>query len=307
MELTNVGVGHSLGGAVLLNLAHMHPRLLTSIVAVETPLHPRTQDVGFPGTLPLVKKRHEWPTRREAEEYFSKVSFFRSLDPRVFANWLTYGLTENHDGTARLTSNKHQEAVSYSKPSHPLDDGGHTTPLEKMQAHPERHTDLHPDHVGQAAFYRPEMELVFHSLPTLRPSCFYLHASSSGPMLSLSDEANRNKTNNTGIGQGGNGGGDRVKEMRAPRGGHFLPLEVPAMVAQLAGDWLAQELQVWADADACERKEWLAVPVDKRAMVSQDSMQWIKAAAPASMAKAKAKNGKEKSGNDSRVASQAKL
>lgn len=258
----------------MLHLSILHPRLLNTIVAVEATTHIRSKELEFDGTLPLVSKRDRWASRTDAEAYFRKIPFFNKiLDQRVLELWLQHGLREQADGSVRLASSKHQESLSYARPCHPPF-GKH---LSEFQPDPERHWDLDKEHNNGNAFHRPEIELIFASLPHLRPSCFYLYGDKSKRLASVSDRANKLKTENTGIGQGGSGGGaDKVKELRIS-GSHFLPLERPLAVAEQIGPWYALQLGRWAADEKQEREAWEAVDVNQRGDVPADSIQWMQA------------------------------
>lgn len=258
----------------MLHLSILHPRLLTTIVAVEATTHIRSKELEFDGTLPLVSKRDRWATRTDAEAYFRTIPFFsKTLDRRVLELWLQHGLREQADGSMKLASNKHQESLSYARPSHPP----FGKPLSEFQPDPERHWDLNKEHNGQNAFYRPDIELIFANLPHLRPSSFYLYGDKSKRLVSVSDRANKLKTENTGIGQGGSGGGaDSVKELRIS-GSHFLPLERPLAVAEQIGPWYGLQLERWAANEKHEREVWAAVDVEQRGDVPADSIRWMQA------------------------------
>ncbi|CAG8978896.1 hypothetical protein HYALB_00005233 [Hymenoscyphus albidus] len=63
-----VGIGHSLGGCVMINLALLHPRLLTTVIAIEPVINKNGLEKHFTGAYPITFKRDTWPTRKEAED-----------------------------------------------------------------------------------------------------------------------------------------------------------------------------------------------------------------------------------------------
>ena len=266
-----VGVGHSMGGNHLVNLAYMHPRLLTSLVLID-PVIQNGFSVAADGSRhshPQAStfRRDNWPSRAEAASSVKKSKFYQSWDPRVLDLWIRYGLrtlptaiypTESNgfdhsghdDGPVTLTTTKHQEVFTFLRPNFDgVDANGRR--IVNRRTHPDldwRAGDTHP-------FYRPETAAVFNDLPRLRPSTLYIFGGQSD--LSTPD-LRKQKMERTGTGVGGSGGAeaDRVKQVVFEDVGHLVPMEAATRCATTAGEWLTSELKSWEDEEAEFKQEW---------------------------------------------------
>jgi pimeloyl-ACP methyl ester carboxylesterase len=287
-KLKRTGFGHSMGGAILINVALMHPRLFTTVVNFEASIcrSPR-QYTTLPGYF-ITFRKDQWPSRDAAAKYLSKHPLYKTWDPAVLDLFLQYGLRDGptllypnalSSGSSvpvTLTTSKHQEITDYTRAAFPPD---RSTPIADFQPTANGHPDIgdaswrHP----KEAFYRPETTLMFPQLPYLRPSCLWLYGSDS---TFMSDRANRqDKTNVTGTGIGGSGGvaAGRVKEIDVSGGGHYLPLEAPRKLAvEVLGPWFDTEVERWVKETEEERKEWESVALEKRSQVSDDFLYWMK-------------------------------
>ena len=263
-----VGIGHSMGGTHLVNLAYLHPRLLTCLVLIDPVIQSASAAasiVSHPQASTF--RRDDWPSRAEAASSVKKSKFYQSWDPRVLDLWIKYGLrslptaiypkehdgpdrSENHDGPVTLTTTKHQEVFTFLRPNFDgLDANG--KPVVNRRTHP----DLDLGAAYTYPFYRPEPPAVFNDLPRLRPSTLYIFGGQSD--LSPPD-SRKQKMERTGTGVGGSGGAeaDRVKEMVFEDVGHLVPMEAVTRCAAAAGEWLASELKRWRDEEAEFKREW---------------------------------------------------
>lgn len=277
-----------MGGATLLNVALMHPRLFTTTINFEASICPRPRDFTSLPAYAITFRKDRWPSREAAAKSLSKHPIYKTWTPVVQDLFFQYGLRDvptsvypdalsaDSSGSVTLTTTKHQEASAFTRAAFPPD---RSTPLADFQ--PNEH--WHPD-IGDAnwrnpkdPFYRPETTLIYPHLPYLRPSCLWLYGAKTQFMM---DKANRQeKTNTTGIAIGGSGGvtAGRVKELEVPGGGHFLPFEAPQTLAvEVVGPWLDTEVERWVKVRDEERKAWNAVDVAKRSQVSDDWLHWMK-------------------------------
>ena len=283
-----VGIGHSMGGSHLVNLAYLHPRLLTSLVLIDPVVQSSFVEAADKSRVSQTRastfRRDDWPSRAEAAASVKKSKFYKSWDPRVLDLWIRYGLRslptaiypnehdgyhgpENDDDPVTLTTSKHQEVFTFLRPSfNGLDANG------KLVVNRRTHPDLDLRATDKYPFYRPEPIAVFNDLPRLRPSTLYIFGGQSD--LSTPD-LRKQKMERTGTGVGGSGGAeaDRVKEVVLEDVGHLVPMEAVARCAAAAGEWLASDLRRWRGEEADFKREWEAK--DKRAR-STISEEWEK-------------------------------
>ncbi|KAI5309650.1 hypothetical protein KEM55_002735, partial [Ascosphaera atra] len=145
-------------------------------------------------------RRDIWPSRKEAEASFRRSKFYQSWDPRVLERWIKYGLRElptaiyplteeakkSGEKPVTLTTPKHQEVFTFSRPAYSAEEVSKLT-----------HPDFVPGVTGNYPFYRAEPGRIFTQLPFLRPSVLYLFGDESD--LSAPDEIN-DKLEQTGVG-----------------------------------------------------------------------------------------------------------
>ncbi|KAL4933928.1 putative toxin biosynthesis protein [Aspergillus undulatus] len=272
-----VGIGHSMGGAHLVQLASMHPRLIHSLVLLDPVIQRQTtqldaMDLGKQ-KLVIAKttqlstyRRDQWPSRKAAAESYKKNPFYQAWDPRVLERWVQYGLRElptaiypsdqkapeKNNSTelpVTLRTTLHQEVFTFSRPNY---DGppGFAVPVDKVT-----HPDLDPDHIGSWPFYRPEPSRIFAQLPHLRPSVLYIFGGRSdmSPPTMIAD-----KLAHTGTGLGGSGGvvAGRVTDVILEDNGHLVAQEAPVRCAEEASKWLGPELHRWREEEKLFRKQW---------------------------------------------------
>ncbi|CAF9910007.1 hypothetical protein IMSHALPRED_008528 [Imshaugia aleurites] len=285
-----VGIGHSMGGNHLVNLAYLHPRLLASLVLIDPVIQnafiePLNKSRWWE-TQASTFRRDYWPSRVEAASSVRKSKFYQSWDPRVLELWIRYGLrslptaiypheqdgcdrSENHDDPVTLTTTKHQEVFTFLRPSFDgLDANG------KSVVNRRTHPDLDLRAAERYPFYRPEPAAVFNDLPRLRPSTLYIFGGQSD--LSAPD-LRKQKMERTGTGVGGSGGAhaERVKEVVFQDVGHLIPMEAVARCAAAAGEWLANDLKRWRGEEAEFKREWEAKDRRAKYTVSEEWKQHI--------------------------------
>lgn len=281
-----VGIGHSMGALQLIQLALLHPRLLSTLVIIE-PVLVREPFLGsFHMAAASLVRREAWPSRAAAAETFAKSKFYQTWDSRVLALWTQYGLQhapdEQNQDRVLLTTSKHQEVASFVR-HRALDDADAGTGLSSSA----------PDYYGQLiadtreSLYKPEPLLTFQQLPTLRPSALYVFGTSS-PVSSL--KAREDKVKTTGIGVGGSGGAarDRVRQVSVDAG-HLTPLENVDGTASECVAWLEREYGLWLIVEQREQDAWAAIDPNDKSKVSEDIRRALPSASSQSNRTPKAK------------------
>ena len=105
-----LGLGHSLGGAVLLLASAERPELFGCQVWVDPAIPPpdptRPESPWRQATASLVegalKRRHVWPSRREARLKWLEKEIFADWDPKALELYLAEGLEDRADGQVQL-------------------------------------------------------------------------------------------------------------------------------------------------------------------------------------------------------------
>lgn len=258
-----VGIGHSFGATVMINVALMHPRLLTTLVLID-PVASRfvfeSRDSGFLPMSLSATRRDLWPSRAAAADTFNRSRFYRRWDARVLARWNAHGLRDTPTplypgqqdrGKATLLTTKHQEVFTYMRSQHQgLDDEGMRV-MDRAQL-----LDMDPGFGRDVdfPFYRPETATTSERLPSLRPGALYLFGADSEV---CPEPVRREKMEMTGAGLGGSGGAakGRVAEFTFEGRGHLIPMEVPGACARHAAAWMGPQLEGWR-RDEAEYNRW---------------------------------------------------
>lgn len=233
----------------------MHPRLLHSVVLIE----PIAFSWGAPPQrYPIIKlallQRDQWSSREEAVAAFKKNPVYRSWDSRAFDKLIAHALRDTPTplfpdaGKVTLTTTRHQDAFSLHRPNFAgFSAATPSTPPDAL----ERLT--HPD-VGASSpacttpFYRPEVRAAFEMLPTLRPSCLFMHGEKSD-QCAAPVRAEKMRVTGTGVGGSGGVAVGRVKEV-VGAGGHFFPFEKIDWTAGEVAAWVVGEAGRWAEEEA---------------------------------------------------------
>jgi pimeloyl-ACP methyl ester carboxylesterase len=289
MPLPIVGLGHSMGSAVIINLATLHSRLFTALIAIEPPITKGDSGIDLSVPFRLTFRKDKWSSREEAEALFRKNPMFKSWDPAVVDRYLRHGLrplpTAIHpdqeallkvedERPLTLTTTKHQEVLEYARAAYPSDPNTCLETASKKQPH-----------VVRQGFHRPEAHQTFSQLPFLRPSVHYIVGDKSSIASSQPKHcAERLKITGTAVtGSGGNEAG-RVKETVLKDGTHWIPFETPKLLAdEIVGPWLEKELERWRVEEEAEMKRWEAKKCSpEKGHVDENWRHWItKMGAPA--------------------------
>jgi pimeloyl-ACP methyl ester carboxylesterase len=294
-----VGVGHSMGGAHLISLSLMHPRLLSTLVLIDPVVNRAAHISAYNLGRMSAKRRDKWPSRAAAKRAFDKSPMFKSWDKRVMDCWMEHALrdlptklypevavsstppaisadisgsTISPDSKTEipvtLKTTKHQEVMTFMR-------GNFVTPSNPAPAtapNPLTHPDVDTALPPITPFYRAESFHLFKLLPYLRPSVLYIFGTESD--LSTSENI-ADKLEVTGVGAGGSGGvaKDRVKEYTMQGGSHLMPMErVEETAAQCSG-WLLRELKRWKDEYLQIEALRAATPREKRSQMSDAFVQ----------------------------------
>lgn len=282
-----IGVGHSMGGAHLVKLSLMHPRLFQTLVLIDPVIQRFSSPSGnYSPALASSVRRDRWPSRSAARKAFLRSQFYQKWDPRVFDRWITYGLrdlptalypnaqpssvpppatadpsattTSQPEKEVTLCTTKHNEVLTFLR-HHPVqyDSSGHVVVdpnLERLK---------YPDYDFQESpaetFYRAEPLSIFQDLPFVRPSVLYIFGTDSH----LSAPALRaDKLACTGVGISGSGGvkQGRVKEVVLEKVGHLIPMERVGETATASTEWIGQEMERWRRDEEMYAKMWAEVP-----------------------------------------------
>ncbi|KAL2435165.1 Type I acyl-CoA thioesterase mpaH [Exophiala dermatitidis] len=273
-----VGVGHSMGGTQLAQLALLHPRLLQALVLIDPVI--QTENPSKTYAPAATYRRDLWPSRQAAAEKFAASKFYQAWDPRVLHKWIESGLRElptamypdrgtSPEPPVTLTTPKEQEVFSYLRPKYY---GSPDVPPEEDWV---VYGDIHPDDVEDYPFYRPEPGQTFRRLPELKPPVLYIFGAKSElatPVL------RRKKMETTGTGIGGSGGqkNGKVEEVVLDCG-HLVPMERVKECADAAARFSVSEVARWEDMTRNWQRRWLEKP--RRARIGIDD-RWKEAIGP---------------------------
>ncbi|KAF2018942.1 alpha/beta-hydrolase [Aaosphaeria arxii CBS 175.79] len=299
-----IGVGHSMGGCQLANLALLHPRLFESLILVDPVIQRMVSVSGnVSPAFSSAQRRDRWPSREEARKAMMRNKFYQAWDSRVLDRWIDFGLRDlptrlypessstpgpvpaavSGEPTVTpnppkpkevtLTTTKHQEVMTFLRPNFVFRNGDKEPSsseytLDNPQINRRTHPDLTPGSIPQSPFYRGESMLVFAQLPHLRPSVLYIF----GELSFLSDDSNiEDKMSQTGIGAGGSGGAKegRVDQVMVKGAGHLIPMEKVEESAEHTGTWIKKELLRWRAHEQMTQEDWAGKKGIERSIMTQ--------------------------------------
>ena len=228
------------------NLAIIHPRLLSTVVLIE-PVILDDIPVGPNPALLSTIRRDIWDTRAKAEAALRRG--FATWDPRALDQFLQYGLRavptalydpSRHEhlspSSVTLTTSNPQEAWAYAQVNLEPKDSG----LDRLLL-PDWDPVIELPHLSS----RPECFITMRNLPYVRPSVLYIFGAKSP--LSL-PQLQEKKLKTTGIGTGGNGGvaEANVEKSVLQGSGHLVIFEKPDECANVAADWIRRWFDRWS-------------------------------------------------------------
>lgn len=111
------GLGHSLGGAVLLMAEARRPGTFSSLCCYEPVVIPPDWDRMVPRGVSLAdlarKRREEFPSRQAALDNYRSKPLFASFHPAVLDAYVRYGFVDRPDGTVTLACAREDEASMF--------------------------------------------------------------------------------------------------------------------------------------------------------------------------------------------------
>ncbi|KAL8243776.1 hypothetical protein R6Q59_010034 [Mikania micrantha] len=251
-----IGIGHSMGGAQIVNLSYFHPRLFTTVILIDPVIQIKSAELRKDARTPSVARmstfrRDTWPSRSEAATSFRKSAFYQTWDQRCFDRWIEHGLrslpTPSHPQQntqqVTLTTPISHEVFTFLRRNYE----GYTSPASPDSPNPanrKTHPDIHPAIETVSPFYRSEAPATFMNLSALRPSAFYIFAELSTTSTPAFNEA---KLKNTGVGWNGSGGVEegKVDSVTMKGVGHLAPMEDVAGCADVVAAWIGREYRGW--------------------------------------------------------------
>jgi len=294
-----IGIGHSMGGNHLyltllsfreegsnisrVNLAYMHPRLITTLILIDPVIQQYSsvpQEAGPSPTRLSTFRRDVWPSREAAAQSFKKSKFYQAWDARVLDRWVQYGLRDMPTPThpvdpytsgpeqVTLTTTKDQEVFTFLRPNYE-GFGQNGKPVNR-----KTHPDLNPSLPMIYPFYRAEPPAVYARLPELRPSVLYVFG---GKSEVCTPENRKEKMSLTGIGVGGSGGAPagRVKDIVFEDIGHLIAMEAVGRTAHHTSEWIGGEIKQWKEAEEEFNRVWRAKPRLERQMIDEEWKKMI--------------------------------
>jgi pimeloyl-ACP methyl ester carboxylesterase len=285
-----VGVGHSMGGCQLANLALLHPRLFETLILIDPVIQGKVSLLGnVSPAFASAKRRDRWPSREEAAKSFKKSKFYQTWDPRVLDRWVQNGLRDvptklfpdAKSPEVTLTTTKHQEVMTFLRPNFAAQPGD-TEPssadftLSNHKVNRRTHTDLTPDTEPQSPFYRGESTIVFSQLPHLRPSVLYIFGEKS---FLTNDAIVEEKMRLTGSGVGGSGGRAEgcVANVMVKDAGHLIPMEKVEESADHIGKWIQKDMVRYWDWERKTEEEWGSKKGYERSVLSDRFVEELNA------------------------------
>lgn len=285
-----VGVGHSMGGCQLANLALLHPRLLETLILIDPVIQGKVSLLGnVSPAFASAKRRERWPSREEALKSFKKSKFYQAWDPRVLDRWVENGLRDvptklfpdAKSPEVTLTTTKHQEVMTFLRPNFAARPGDSEPSsanftLSNPKVNRRTHTDITPNADAQSPFYRGESTIVFNQLPHLRPSVLYIFGEKS---FLTNDAIIEEKMRLTGSGVGGSGGRaeGRVANVMVKDAGHLIPMEKVGESADHIGKWIQKDLQRYWDWEKKTEEEWGPKKGMERSVLSERFVEELNA------------------------------
>lgn len=310
-----IGVGHSMGGCQLANLALLHPRLFQTLILLDPVIQRMVSLTGnVSPALSSAMRRDRWPSREEAAKSMLRNKFYQAWDKRVFDRWIQFGLrdlptrlypassatpgpvpaavsaeptitpTPPQPKEVTLTTTKHQEVMTFLRANFAFRPGIDTEPssADYTESNPKAinrrtHPDLVPGPVPQSPFYRGESMFVFRQLPHLRPSVLYVFGSES--FLTLDPQQITEKMELTGTGIGGSGGAPegRVDNIVVQGAGHLIPMEKVEESAQHVARWVGREMVRWWEDERRTEAEWGTKRGTERSVLTERFVEELQA------------------------------
>ncbi|KAI1740021.1 prolyl aminopeptidase-like protein [Xylaria scruposa] len=274
-----VGIAHSFGGNILVQLALLHPRLLSALVLYDPVINifTHTQTGAIFGVRLAVARRDSWPTREAAVESFRRPrGMFSTWNPRALEAWINHALRDAPEDDAAsggkkkvvLATPRHQEAFTYFRPLYPHERADGTVDREGAPDFDPAFNDP-PEVRRNFPFYRSEGHLVVERLPNVRPSVLWVFGESSDITLPPSSRSEIARTCGTGCNGSGGMAAGRVAEVHLEGRGHLFPMEVPGVCAEHAAKWIQREVEYFHKTER-EYADWTRLPLSEKTTLSPE-------------------------------------
>ena len=276
------GVGHSMGGNNLMNVALFNPRLLQGLILLDPVVQPKTAEIVKEAKAPNMAamstfRRDVWGSREEAKSGFERSPFYQKWDQRVLQRWGDWGRREcptvlcpqEKKPKVTLTTPVGQEVFTFLRPNfegNGLRNGGN---VERRT-----HADLDPASDSSWPFYRSEPPRTFERLEEVRPSVLYVIGGESGVNT---QELDKIRIERTGTGIGGSGGAPegRVQSVTLESVGHLIPMEASEHTAKLASDWLGSEVGRWKAEEEELKKTWYTKSLLQKQIITEEWKKYV--------------------------------
>ncbi|KAI0911986.1 prolyl aminopeptidase-like protein [Ustulina deusta] len=272
-----VGIAHSFGGNVLVQLALLHPRLLSALVLYDPVINvfSHEQTGAIFGVRLAVARRDSWPTREAAVESFRRPrGMFSTWDPRALEAWIDQALGDAPADAAgggnkvTLATPRHQEAFTYFRPLYPHERADGTVDREGAPDFDPAFNDP-PEVRRHFPFYRSEGHLVVKRLPNVRPSVLWVFGGSSDITLPPSSRSDIARACGTGCNGSGGMAAGRVAEIHVEGRGHLFPLESPGLCAEHAAKWIQREMEYYRKTQR-EYADWTRLTLSEKTTLSPE-------------------------------------
>jgi pimeloyl-ACP methyl ester carboxylesterase len=230
-----MGIGHSVGASHLVSLSLMHPSLFTSLVLIEPIITDSPSEAGVEKlAMAAIRRRRDWKTRAEAEEYFGKV--WSKWDARARERWNASALIPCDanfvDGKTELAWDRLQELDAYMD----------TSELWASAVGASVATGK-----GSAAWI-PFPPQIWERLKDLAVHTVFVCGSESEQHA---ERTRKHWKDFTGTNEKfwPRGFQRKVELLEMVAVGHLVPMEAASKCAELVGVWIDEEMKMW-------RKEW---------------------------------------------------
>lgn len=260
-----------------MNLALIHPRLLSTLVLIDPVIQIYSSVAPAAGPDPArlsTFRRDVWPSREEAAKGFKTSKFYQAWDSRVLDRWIHYGLRDmptllhpsdpnKKPPQVTLTTPVSQEVFTFLRPNYE-GNGWNGKPVNR-----KTHPDLNPTLPAIYPFYRAEGPQAFFRLEELRPSVLYVFGGKSDVGT---PEACKAKMDHTGVGIGGSGGAaaGRVRSVLFEDVGHLIAMEAVERTAEHAGEWIGSEMKMWREDEAEHNRTWHAKSLIEKQSIDEE-------------------------------------
>jgi len=259
-----IGIGHSIGASQLASLSLMHPSLFTSLVLIEPIIGRNGTECGVERlALAAIKRRREWKTRAEAENYFLRA--WGSWDPRVRERWNSSALiacdVNKSDGKTELAWDRLQELTSYMDTS-------------ELRYSADEKSGFEANSRKRSAVWTPYPPQIWERLTDLAVHTFFVCAEESG-QASTASKGYWRESAGTNEKFWMRGFERRVELLEMKGVGHLMPMEAPGRCAEAVGSWISEEIKVWWK-ECAKNKKWREMQPEMKEKVVENWMASLK-------------------------------